>query len=66
MLRHQAGDVEPSATVTAIARHVEHEEAGGDLAEGDEAGGQGLSPFSDCPKGTFSGSVLSARSASSL
>jgi hypothetical protein len=39
MLCHQPGGAEASATVAAVARHVQHWEADGDLAKGDEAGG---------------------------
>jgi len=36
---HSAYDVEAPAMVAAVARHVQHGEARGDLAEGDEVGG---------------------------
>jgi hypothetical protein len=45
MLGHQAIGAQPAAPVTAVAGHVQHGEACGNLAEGNDAVRQGLVPF---------------------
>jgi hypothetical protein len=38
VLGHQAACAQPAATIAAVAGHLQHGEAAGDLAEGDDAG----------------------------
>jgi hypothetical protein len=42
VLQHRSGGTGAPPTVAAVARNVPDGEAGGDLAEGDEAAGHGL------------------------
>lgn len=46
VLAHQPGNAEPAAAIAAVARDLQHGQAIGDLAEGEEAD-QTASPASD-------------------